>query len=142
MRLFATIILLTLIACDPYSEAHLCNESNNDLEVIIKIDQDFVETNWQGHQQVRFLKEFGSSNNLVEISTDSVSLTGVYNLEKGKCSILYEGISSTPRLMINYLKISSSKKSIVFDSREQIEKAFLHEEGSKYRLTLNSEFNN
>ena len=128
------------MACDPYSEAHLCNDSNYDLDITIKIDKDFIETNWPGHQQVRFLKEFGDSNNLIEVSTDSVSLTGIYILEKGKCSILYEGISSTPRFMINYLKISSSRKSLIFDSREKIEKAFLHEEGSKYRLTLNSEF--
>jgi hypothetical protein len=42
-RRFAFISLLTLVACDPYSEAHLCNESGIDLEVTIRIDKDYVE---------------------------------------------------------------------------------------------------
>jgi hypothetical protein len=123
------------MACDPYSEAHLCNESSADLEVTIKIDQDYVEKGW-GHQQVRFLKSFGNDRELVEISIDTVSMTGIYKLERGQCSILYDGISSTPRFMFNYLKINLKEKSLVYNSREEIEKAFLPSEVGNYKLIV------
>lgn len=135
-KLLIIVSFGVLVSCDPYSEAYLCNESKVGLEITIKIDQEFIEENWQGDQKVRFLKEFGKRDQLIELSTDTVAMQAVYKLESGKCSLFYAGISSSPRFIFNYLKIISKDKTLVYDTREEIEKAFLSSDDGKYRLVV------
>jgi hypothetical protein len=82
---------------------------------------------------------------LVEVSLDTVTLTGIYKLEKGKCSTVYGGISSRPRLEFNYLKVSSEKNSLIYNSRDEIENAFINEGGGigggMYKLIVGNDFN-
>lgn len=135
-RLLLLAFCSVLSSCDPYSEARLCNDSSTDLQITIRIDREFVKENWPGDQSVRFLKEFVDSNELIELTIDTVSLQGVYKLERGKCSILYEGISSTPRFMFNYLKVDYRDTSIVYGTVNDIEQAFLVSDRGKHELAI------
>ena len=135
-KLLIIACCIALLSCDPYSEAHLCNESKKDSEVIIKIDREFVKENWEGDQTIHFLKDFAKLSTLEELSIDTVLMEGVYKLRAGKCSIVYEGISSKPKFIFNQMTINYGDTSIVYATRDEIGQAFIVRDGSKYKLAI------
>ncbi len=134
LLIFACCVALQ--SCDPYSEAHLCNETKEDSEVVIKIDREFVKTNWEGDQAIHFLKEFAKISTLEELSIDTVLMEGVYKLRAGKCSVLYEGISSNPKFIFNHLTINYRDTSIVYATKDEIGQAFLVTDRGNFKLTI------
>jgi hypothetical protein len=135
-RAMLIIFCAILFACDPYSEARLCNKSGGDISVIIKIDQEFVLAHWQGDQRVRFLKEFAVQSGLIETSIDTISMEGIYRLSHGKCALLYEGISAKPNFILSMLEVNTTDTTLVFDTKKRIESAFNMVSKGRYELNV------
>lgn len=135
--LFFLFYVFLLGSCEPYSEAYLCNKSQSTIEIIIRIDEKYINGSWNGNQSARFLKQFKEHDkNLMEIKIDTVTLAGHYRIQEGNCVILYDGIKKSPYFSFNYLAILTKNDTVEFNSREKIEAAFKQVKGTRFELTV------
>ena len=136
-RFYVLFFIVLFTSCDPYHEAYLCNESQKDIEILIKIDEQHVIDIHNKNYSARFLKEFSKeAGNLEEVEIDTVSLIGHYKIKTDKCALMDEGITISPEYIFNYLAVITISDTLILSNRKEIENAFKRIKGSRYELTV------
>ena len=133
MKKLVTILLIVAFiqGCDPYSRGYICNDTNGNIELTLKFTYDSTHQMTKGEYRSWFQDQIDS--NTVQLSLDTVNMTGVYMIESQKCALVGHGMSGYPPLWFNYLQLRTQNDTLTY-SNIDVPKTFTKRGGTKIGL--------
>ena len=123
-------IVGSLQSCDPYSRAYICNDSDEEFELLLLFDYDSLEHMSKKEVFTHFNDQIDS--NAILSRVDTTFMIGYYKLKSKTCALIGHGMLSYPPLDFNHLQIRSNSHTWDFPKvDEDLKKFFKKEEGFK-----------
>lgn len=126
-------IVSSLQSCDPYSRGYICNDSDEEFELLLLFDYDPLGQMSKKEVFSHFNDQIDSNAILLRVDTTSMtSMIGYYKLKSKTCALIGQGLLSYPTLDFNHLQIRSNSHTWDFPKvDEDVKKFFKKEEGFK-----------
>lgn len=140
--LLLVLLFFVITACDPYSHGYICNNRNQDIELILNFD--YKETdNWTKKQYLNWiLEEFDSNMSLIDF--DTTLMTGWYKIQNNRCALVGHGMEGYPPFMFNELTILTQTDTTTYKNLDtdrtlfkKRDKGFQIGFGGNYEMKIN-----
>jgi len=130
-------IVSSLQSCDPYSRGYICNDTTEEIELLLAFDYDSLEQMTK-KEYLTFFNDRTDSNAIL-LRVDTASMIGYYMLKSKTCALIGHGMSGYPPLNLNHLQIRANNKTLDFPKvNEDVKKFFKKEE--KFKLGFGGDY--
>lgn len=127
-----SFVVCTLFSCDRFGLARICNKSNDNIHVIIKFDNAYIQRERKDleiNELIRTYHKSYSNLHLIKYNTDK--LIAEYEIYKDSCAGIDGDWGGIPQFNF-FEKIIIAKKgdTLILRSKNEMKKAFIKEENT------------
>ncbi|AYB33336.1 hypothetical protein D4L85_23325 [Chryseolinea soli] len=121
LTLFSTIILTS---CDYYNDTRVCNQTGQDITLIIRFDTDGIKNG--GLEPRKFTKTFHNwRENLTPIHFDTINFISTYLINRDSCGQIEGGPNRRPNFrFIKAMTVVTKSDTIELKTKGEMRKAF------------------
>lgn len=126
---FLIEIVSFLQSCDPYSRGYICNDTTQEIELLLTYDYDSLQP-MSRNEFLTFFKD-QTDNNAILVRIDTTSMIGYYKIKSKTCALIGHGMSGYPPLGFSHLQIRKKNKTLDFPKINENVKKYFKKEGFK-----------
>lgn len=126
------LVLIVLISCDRFGSAYICNKSHNNISVIVKFDNTYIERERKDleiNELIRTYHNRYSNLNLIKYNLDE--RVAEYEIYKDSCAEIGGDWGGTPQFsFFEKLIIINKGDTLVLKSKDEMKKRFIKEDNT------------